>query len=94
MKNPLSFISRRHFLKSAGALAACGLAGGLVPLPAFAGQNRGEAGPAQQTRMLMGTMVTHTGSPQDAAPSMTPVIPSRSKPPTLLSTSRPSFGSG
>ena len=41
MKNPLSFISRRHFLKSAGALAACGLAGGLVPLPAFAGQGLG-----------------------------------------------------
>ena len=67
MKNPLSFISRRHFLKSAGALAACGLAGGLVPLPAFAGQSRGEAGPAQQTRMLMGTMVTLTALAPDAA---------------------------
>lgn len=67
MKNPLSFISRRCFLKSAGALAACGLAGGLVPLPAFAGQGRDEAAPAQQTRLLMGTLVTLTALAPDPA---------------------------
>lgn len=49
-------LSRRHFLKSACMAGAAFAASGLIPLPVFAASCRTE----QQTRLLMGTMVTLT----------------------------------
>ena len=48
----------------------------------------------RQRRRVGEKAIQHHRQPTGRRPSMTPVIPSRSKPPTLLSTSRPSFGSG
>ncbi len=49
-------LSRRHFLKSACMAGAAFAASGLIPLPVFAASGRTE----QQTRLLMGTVVTLT----------------------------------
>lgn len=76
MKHQDYSFSRRCFLKNAclagGVLAVGTLAGSLGPLSAFAGEeqrstSRGSGRIAQQTRLLMGTLVTLTALAPDQA---------------------------